>query len=331
MISRPAGSVPASTARRTPPAAGVTPWWMPRRGRLIGWAAALFLSLTLLSLPATSQTFPKFSALVVDDANVIPADREAALNAKLEAFQKQTQRQLVIATIGDAQGYPLADYGYRLGRAWGVGLSGADNGVILLIAPNSPNGQRGPRIEVGRRLEPVLTDAVSSIIIRTKMMPPLRESNDIPGALEAGADAIIQQLSMPDDQAKAEATKAAVAFDREHKRSSSGGNVPFGLIFWGLVVLFVVLAMRRGRSGAKGPWGQQRYRSNDGNGWVWLWAAGEMLGHASRDHSSSSGGGLWGGGSGGGWSGGSDGGWGGGGFTGGGGGDFGGGGASGDW
>ncbi|PZU09262.1 TPM domain-containing protein [Sphingomonas sp.] len=294
--------------------------------------ALLALALTILVPSAgIAQTFPKLTGLVVDDAHVIPDDRKAALEAKLEAFQQQTQRQLVIATIPDLQGYAIEDYGYRLGRSWRVGLKDADNGVILIVAPK----ERKVRIEVGRRLEPVMTDALSSIIIRNRIVPAFK-NDDMAGGIEAGTDAIIAQLSAPDDQARAEAAKAAKQFDQAHRRSSSGGGVPFGLIFWGFVVIFVILAMRRGRGGsanrAAGPWGQRRYRSGDGNGWIWLWAASELLDHASRGNRSS--GSSWGGNDGGGWGGGgggSDGSWGGGGFTGGGGGDFGGGGASGDW
>lgn len=286
----------------------------------------LFLALLALASAASAQTFPKFTGLVVDDANVIPPDREAALAQKLEAFQQQTKRQLVVATIGDLQGYPLEDYGYRLGREWGVGLRDVNNGVILFVAPNNPVGQRGPRIEVGYGLEPVLTDALASVIVREKMMPILRASRDIPGALEAGTDAIIQQLSLPDEEAKAAQAKAIQEFDRTHRQSrqSAGGGLPLGLIFWGMVAAFVVLSMRRGRQ-RRGMFGARRYR-RDSNWPIWLWAASEIAGSAARG----SGGGIFGGGGGGGWGGG-DGGWGGGGFTGGGGGSFGGGGASGDW
>ncbi|QJU58522.1 TPM domain-containing protein [Sphingomonas sp. AP4-R1] len=305
--------------------------WAPA---FAGVRLAIVLALLALALgslfprASVAQSFPAFTGLVVDAANVIPQDQKAALEAKLEAFQKQTQRQFVVATIPDLQGYAIEDYGYRLGRSWGVGLKDADNGVILIIAPK----ERKVRIEVGRRLEPVMTDALSSIIIRTRILPAFK-SGDMAGGITAGADAIIQQLSAPDDQARAEAAKAAATFDKAHKKSS-GGGVPFGLIFWGFVVAFVILAMRRGRSGAAGPWGQRRYRSDDGSGWVWLWAASELIDHATRDNRGSGNswggggdGGSWGGGNGGG----SDGSWGGGGFTGGGGGDFGGGGASGDW
>ena len=290
------------------------------------WTAFTLALLACLSTAAQAQTFPKFTGLVVDDANVIPPAREAALAQKLEAFQQRTGRQLVVATIADTQGYPLEDYGYRLGRAWGVGLKDVNNGVILFIAPNNPAGQRGPRIEVGYGLEPVLTDALASVIVREKMMPLLKANGDIPGALEAGADAIIQQLSLPDEEAKAAQAKAIAEFDRTHanRQQSSGDGFPLGLIFWILVAAFVFLSMRRGRK--RGPWGAAR-RYDHGSNWpVWLWMASEIAENAGRNRGGwgSSGGGSWGGG-------GNDGSWGGGGFTGGGGGSFGGGGASGDW
>ena len=128
----------------------------------------------LAAAPAAAQTFPKFTGFVVDDANVLPPEVEADLTAKLDALQRDTKRQFVVATVADLQGYPLEDYGYRLGRAWGVGLQNADNGAILFVAPNNPPGQRGPRLEVGSGLEPILTDAFGSVIINREMMPRLK-------------------------------------------------------------------------------------------------------------------------------------------------------------
>ncbi len=281
---------------------------------------ALLALLALIAAPAQALTFPPFTGLVVDAANVIPADRKAALEQKLEAFQKKTGRQLVVATIPDLQGEDVAGYGYQLLRAWGVGLKDANNGAILFVAPNEPKGQRGPRIEVGYGLEGVLTDAYSSVIVRTQMMPKLVPGNDIPGALDAGTDAIIELLSMPDDQARAKEAAAVAAWDKQNKRSSSNGGMPGALIFWLIVIAWVVIGgfIRRTRSGA-------RY---GGSNWpIWLWAVDSALN--SRSSGSWGGGGSWGGD--GGSSDGGGGGWMGGGFTGGGGGSGGGGGASGSW
>lgn len=290
------------------------------------------LWITLLTLggamPAGAQTFPKFSGLVVDDANVLPAETRADLTQKLQALQRDTKRQFVVATIGDLQGYPLEEYANKLLRAWGIGLEGVDNGAILFIAPNNPAGQRGPRLEVGYGLEPVLTDALSSTIIRRQMMPKLRDG-DVPGAMTAGADAVIAQLRASPEEAQARTDAAVTKFDRAQRPRSSDGGLPTGAVFFIAigVIMFCMLAFS-GRRRRAGPWGQRHRSSTAGNvAQVVLWSiADELARSATR-------GGGWSGGSSGGWSGGSGGGggWTGGGFTGGGGGSGGGGGASGNW
>ena len=293
--------VSGSTARRERVFAD---GWMPKRVRHDRWWRILALLLLLFVAPAQAQTFPAFTGLVVDAANVLPEGTKAELTAKLGALQRDTGRQLVVATIPDLQGYPLEDYGYKLGRAWAVGLKGLNNGAILFIAPNEQPGHRGPRVEVGYGLEPVLTDAFSSVVINATMMPRLK-AGDVAGALDAGADALIQQLRLPDAEATAKVNAAIAQRDKAQRRHR--GGIPSSLIFWGIILVFVVLPMLRGGGG-------RRYR---GSIWpVMLWGSG--LGGGGG------GGSGWGGGGFGGDSGG-------GGFSGGGGGSFGGGGASGGW
>jgi len=290
---------------------------MPLIRRL--WLALLVIAAA--TGPAAAQTFPAFTGSVVDDAKVMSPAAKAALTEKLDTLRRETKRQLVVATIADLQGYPVADYGYKLGRQWGVGLRDVDNGVVIFIAPNAPPGQRQARIEVGRGLEPILTDALTSVIIAQDMLPRLK-AGDIDGGLTAGADAVAQQLRASPEEAKARTDAAVQEFDRTHRRSGAQrGGVPFGLIFWLVILAFVIVPMFRSRKQA-GPWGQ-RHRGGDGGMLpVVLWSIANEIGRGG-------GGGSWGGGGGGSDSGG--GGWGDGGFSGGGGGSFGGGGASGSW
>ncbi|HEY0130794.1 MAG TPA: TPM domain-containing protein [Allosphingosinicella sp.] len=260
----------------------------------------LFLFLLLfLAAPAAAQDFPKLTGRVVDTANIIPPADEAALTQKLEAVETASTRQLVVATVPSLQGYDIADYGYQLGRTWGIGQKGANNGIILLVAPN----ERKVRIDVGYGLEPIMTDALSHQIITQQILPAFKR-NDYPGGINAGADAIIAQLQAPPEQAEQKALAAQQA-QRERGGDSEGGGSIFPLIFWGIVFVFVILPMLRG-----GRRGRRHRRSG-----VFVWGPGL-------------GGGGWGGGSSGGGFGGFGGG--GGGF-GGGGGSFGGGGASGGW
>ena len=280
----------------------------PERGRAQRVVAAL-LALLLLAAPATAQQLPALTGRVVDGAAVIPDDREAALTAKLEALQRGTSRQLVVVTVPNLQDQTVEDFAFRLGETWKIGDKEADNGAILLVAL----AEKKIRIEVGDGLEPILTDAMSGMIIRDTMRPRF-PAGDLPGGIEAGVDSIIQQLQAPPEVAEQKALEAA----RRQAAAGGGGGggrselgSVFPLIFWGIVLIFVILPMLRG--GRRG----RRYRRRGG---VFIWGPG--FGSSWGGGSSwGSGGGGWGGGGGGGGFGG---------FSGGG-GSFGGGGASGGW
>jgi uncharacterized protein len=267
-------------------------------GRMVRWIASL-LMLCLAFGAAQAQDFPKLTGYVVDAANIIPDGDEPALAAKLKGLQDSTGRQVVVATIPDMQGYDLADYGYRLGRAWGIGEEKANNGLVLFLAPNEPPGKRGPRIEVGYGLEAIMTDAMSSVIANGIMTPMLREGQ-ISGALNAGVDEIVKQLELPPE----EAAKRAQQVVDEQEQGAGGGAVIFWLFIFFFFILPAIWPLFFGR-GKRG----RRY----GSGPVIIWGGG-------NDWGGSSGGSSWGSGSFGG----------GGGFSGGG-GSFGGGGASGGW
>jgi uncharacterized protein len=275
----------------------------------------LVLLLILIAAPAAAQDFPKLSGRVVDSAELLSPAEEAALTQKLAALEKASSRQLVVATVPNLQGYPIEDYGYQLGRKWGIGQTEANNGTILLVAPN----ERKVRIEVGYGLEPIVTDALSQQIIDKDILPAFKAGN-FPQGINAGADAIIAQLQAPPEQAERKALEAQQRQqEQQGSASRSGGVSIFPLIFWGFIILFVILPML-GLGGRRGR--RYRHRGGGGNGLlpIVLWSVANEIGR-----SSGGGGGSWGGG-GGGWGGGG----GGGGFSGGG-GSFGGGGASGGW
>jgi len=254
----------------------------------------------LFSLPAlaAAPTFPPLSGRVVDAANILSPQVETDLTTKLENLEKTTGRQVVVATVPDLQGYEIEDYGYQLGRTWGIGQKGTNTGALLIVAPN----ERKVRIEVGYGLEPILTDALSSVIIQTVVLPKFK-AGDLQGGVTAGTDAVIQQLSLPDEEAKA---KAQQAFQVAEDAKPEQGPSPI----FALLVLFVIIVIlsqifgRRGRGGRRGGLGSAL---------PWIILNG-MLNSG-------------GGGRGGGWGGGGGGG---GGFSGGG-GSFGGGGSSGSW
>src|SRR3546814_7667456 len=97
---------------------------------------------------------PIFTGRIVDTADQIPADQEAALDAELTAFEKATGHQFVVVTIPDLGDIPNEDYAFRLGRHWGIGRKGADDGIILLQSPGDGSPGSGKiRIEIGKGME----------------------------------------------------------------------------------------------------------------------------------------------------------------------------------
>ncbi|HYG29852.1 MAG TPA: TPM domain-containing protein, partial [Allosphingosinicella sp.] len=225
----------------------------------------LFLVALALAVPAAAQNFPPLTGRVVDAANLLDPAQEAELTQRLEALEQASSRQLVVATVPSLEDRPIEDYGYQLGRHWQIGQSQANNGTILLVAPN----ERKVRIEVGYGLEGILTDALSHQIIQEQILPRFREQ-DIPGGIIAGAGAIIEQLGAPPEQAEQRALQAAEA---QRARSSDSGGTPIGLIFWMIVLFFVIVPMlRRARRGRRygrrrGAWGSPVVIWGGGGGW----------------------------------------------------------------
>jgi uncharacterized protein len=154
--------------------------------------ALLLLMLAALLAPVTAhaQSFPKFTAFVVDQANIIPSADEARLNLTLADLQQRTRHQLVIATVPSLQGFAINDYSLRLAREWGIGRKRYNDGVLILVAPN----ERKVRIEVGYRLEATLTDPRCAAIIQDMMLPLFRRG-DFSGGIAAGTRVIIARLN----------------------------------------------------------------------------------------------------------------------------------------
>jgi uncharacterized protein len=193
------------------------------------------LALTIavaIALCAVAVEFPALTGRVVDGANVLSPAAERRLTAQLEAHEKATTNQIVVATFDSLQGEAIESFGYQLGRAWGIGQEGKDNGVLLIVAPIDHK----VRIEVGYGLEGDLPDVIGANIIQTKILPRFREG-DFDGGVTAGVDAIVAALG------------GEYIFDqvrRERGRDRSG-SFPFGLIWIVVVFLLFGFGRRRGR------------------------------------------------------------------------------------
>ena len=103
---------------------------------MIRFLVGLWLAVLVIAAPAHAQTFPKLTGRVVDQAGLLSPAQIVDLSTKSDALEAATGRQFVVATVTSLEGRTIEDYGYRLGREWGIGDTQKDDGVILLIAPS---------------------------------------------------------------------------------------------------------------------------------------------------------------------------------------------------
>ncbi|MDY4299204.1 TPM domain-containing protein [Pseudomonas salmasensis] len=154
--------------------------------RLLRIGLALWL-LACVGVAQAALTFPALTGRVVDSAQMIDPTVREQLTQQLQALEQTSGDQLVVVTVPDLQGVPIEDYGYQLGRQWGIGQKGKDNGALLIVSRDD----RQVRIEVGYGLEGVLTDAQSWVIINQVILPKFKAGNFSQG-ISDGVAAMIQ-------------------------------------------------------------------------------------------------------------------------------------------
>lgn len=254
----------------------------------------LFSLLSLLFTFAFAQDFPeKPNTLVNDYANVLSADQKQQLETKLVAFNDSSSTQIAIAILKSVGEYDINEYAVELGRKWGVGQSGKNNGIMIVVAV----GDRKISIQTGYGLEGALPDIYAKRIIDNDIKPNFKAGNYYAG-LDEGTSSIIKYTR---GEYKNDSPKAS------SKKGGGGGSIVIIII----IVIVIIIIMRKGGGGGSEVIGGRG--ASNALFWAMLFGSGGGGGRSS---------GGWGGGSSGG---------GGGGFGGFGGGSFGGGGSSGSW
>ncbi len=152
-------------------------------------SVGLVLNLVASVCSAWALDVPPLTGRIVDRARIMPADVTASLTNELAAHEAATGHQVAVLILPSLEGEPLEPFAHRVATDWALGQTGADNGVLLLVALR----ERKVRIEVGYGLEGILTDLRASRIIRTVIVPRFR-AGDFPGGIVEGARAVLRTI-----------------------------------------------------------------------------------------------------------------------------------------
>ena len=261
------------------------------------WAATLALALLCAgAAQAQLAPVPPLTGHVTDQAGMLEPGQREKLEAVLADYEAKTGSQIAILLVKSTEPEQIEQYSIRVADAWKLGRKGVDDGVLLMVAKDNPPALRRLRIEAGRGVQGVLTDAQSKRILQDVIAPHFKQNHYYDG-LVAGVGAIATLLNQEQFPAAPQAQPQAQG------QSSQGGGMLVPLLLFGVFILASIFRPRRARL-SRGGWGGG--------------ATGFILGTALGSLNRGGGGGFGGGGfSGGGFSGG--------------GGGFDGGGASGDW
>ena len=214
---------------------------------------------------------PNPPRLVNDLVGILQPNEREQLERKLTAYNDSTSTQIAVVIVKTTEPYPIGDFAFQIGRKWGVGTKGKNNGLVLCWA----TGTRKVYISTGYGLEGAIPDAIAKRIISETLTPYFKQEQYYAG-LDAATTEIIRRAS------------------GEYKADSSNdtGNDDGSWLIWLLLGLFILFIIFRNRNGGGGN------RSNRGGGFFPVFFPTTFSGWGS-----SGGGGFGGGDSGGGFGG----------------------------
>ena len=172
---------------------------------------------------------PALTARVTDLTATLSAEQQAALEAKLAAFESHKGSQIAILIVPTTQPEAIEQYAIRVVDQWQLGRKDVDDGVLVLLSKDD----RKMRIEVGYGLEGVLPDVIAKRIIENVMIPQFKQGDYYAG-LDAGIDSVagvIEGEPLPEPQQRANAGNGGWE-----------GMLPL-LLFGGLIVGGLMRAM----------------------------------------------------------------------------------------
>lgn len=194
----------------------------------------LFLSLNVFAQNIPEK--PEPPRLVNDYVGgLLSAAEISALENKLVAYNDSTSTQIAIVIVRTTEPYDIADFALQLGRKWGVGQEGKNNGIVLLWAP----GDRKVTIQTGYGMEGAIPDIYAKRIISNIIAPNFKELRFYQG-LDEATTAII-------DYAKGE-------HKADSRSRSQDDEFPVGTIFlfFLIVIIFIYIASRNKGGGNRG-------------------------------------------------------------------------------
>ena len=185
---------------------------------------------------------PNPPRLVNDFVGILSGTERDQLEQKLRTYNDSTSTQITIVIVKTTEPYPIGDFAFQVGRKWGIGQQGKNNGLVLAWATET----RKVYIATGYGMEGSIPDAIAKRIINNTIVPAFKQQQYYQG-LDAATTEIIQ--------------RASGEYKGDPDTSTDDGGDSNGL-FIALIIFMIIIFIiaRRNRGGGSG--------GSRGGGWA---------------------------------------------------------------
>lgn len=194
------------------------------------WLALCFCAAPLQA--AELVAVPALQSPVTDLTQTLTAQQQQSLESMLRSYEQRKGSQIALLLVPSTQPETIEQYSIRVVEQWKLGRSKVDDGVLLVVAKNDHT----VRIEVGYGLEGVLTDAVTSRIIRNVIAPQFRQGNFYQGI----SDGLTRVMELAEGE-------ALPSGDNTNTNRERSNNLPWPLLIFGLLIVGSALRAALGR------------------------------------------------------------------------------------
>lgn len=201
------------------------------------------LLLTILPVFALEELNFKF-LYISDNAKIIDSESFTKITSIIQELKDKTSAEIAVVTLRSLQGKSIEDTAVEIGRKYKVGAKDANNGVVIVVAPN----EREVRLEVGMGLESEITNSLAETIVNVDMVPYFAKneySKGIHRGVASTAKLIAQSYNVTLDSVSNAPPKTA------KQNESKSEKIPF----WVMPILFIMLLLKKGRGGNFGGGG----------------------------------------------------------------------------
>ncbi len=190
----------------------------------------LTIALFICSVVSAQYKAPEKAqnSYVTDLADILTTDQEKSLNILVDRVKRQSSVEMAIVTLNSLDGYPIEDVALTIGRSWGVGKAGINNGLLYVICPK----ERTARLEVGPGLQGILTDAETNRL-QDEIKPFYRKEQYFVGMFQMFSK--IEQILSPEY-----AEQQALYKKQQEQKAEETKRSLITFLYWLLGVLFSV-------------------------------------------------------------------------------------------